>query len=82
MKPLLIGHHKEVVSLCLNAENHPPPFLCSYTRGLIADILEDHPFETRLADLFANLTEANWNHISERIDRHGPDTDNTCGTKQ
>ncbi len=60
----------------------PRPFFVLNTSELIADILEDHPFETRLADLFANLTEANWNHISERIDRHGPDTDNTCGTKQ
>jgi hypothetical protein len=58
MKPLLIGHHKEAVSLCLNVKESSPPFLCSYTSGLIVDILEDHPFETRLADLFANLTEA------------------------
>jgi ectoine hydroxylase-related dioxygenase (phytanoyl-CoA dioxygenase family) len=28
-----------------------------YADGLIADILEDHPFETRLADLFVGLTD-------------------------
>jgi hypothetical protein len=55
------------------------------TYTTLTDTLEDHPFETRLADLFANLTKTNgsyWNHISEGIDRHAPDTDNACCTKQ
>ena len=36
----------------------PRPFFVLNTSELIADILEDHPFETRLADLLENLTEA------------------------